>query len=57
MTLRPRNAMGMRDRRTQGAVIAALLPRLRTQYRAGQCIPGAGASFFSSLLGLEAPWK
>jgi hypothetical protein len=51
MTLRRRKVVGMRERRTQGARIAALLARLRTHYRAAQCVPAAEASFFGSLVG------
>ena len=42
--------MGMHERRTQGALIAALFVRLRTHCRAAQCLLAAEASFFSSLL-------
>jgi hypothetical protein len=51
MTPRRRSAMGECERRTQEALIAALFARPRTHYRAAQCVPGAGASFFSSLQG------
>ena len=50
MTPRRRNALGMCERRTQGARIAALFARLRTCYRAAQRVSAAGASLFSSLL-------
>ena len=42
--------MGMRERRTQEARIAALFARPRTYYRAAKCFPAAGVSLFSSLL-------
>jgi putative flippase GtrA len=41
--------MGMRERRTQGARIAALFARLRTHPRSAQRVPAAGVSRFSSL--------
>ena len=50
MTLRLQSAMGEREGRTQEALVAALRARPRTQYRAGQCVLGAKASLFSSLL-------
>ena len=37
MKTRRQDALGTRERRTQGVGIAALLPRLRTKYRAAQC--------------------
>jgi serine-type D-Ala-D-Ala carboxypeptidase (penicillin-binding protein 5/6) len=40
--------MGMRESRTQGALIAALFARVRTRYRAAQRFREAGTSFFSS---------
>ena len=51
MTFRRQSAMGTRERRTQGARIAALFARPRTCYPAAQSFLAAGASFFSSLLG------
>jgi hypothetical protein len=42
--------MGERETRTQEALVAALRARPRTPYRAGQCVLGAKASIFSSLL-------
>jgi hypothetical protein len=53
MTLRPQNAMATRERRTQGAQIAALFARPRTCYRAGKRVLGAVASFFNGLLALS----
>jgi hypothetical protein len=50
MTPRRPSVPGMHESRTQGAGIAALLPRRRTQYGAARCARVAGASFFSSLL-------
>ena len=50
MTPRRQGAMGECERRTQGALIAALFVRPRTYYRAAQCVLRAGVSFFSSLL-------
>ena len=50
MTPRRQSAMGECERRTQGALIAALFVRPRTYYRAAQCVLRAGVSFFSSLL-------
>ena len=55
MTPRRQSAMGMRERRTQGAQIAALFARPRTYYRAAQCTLEAAASFFNSLLAPEMP--
>jgi hypothetical protein len=49
MTLCRQSAMGECERRTQGALAAALRGRLRTLYRGGQCVLAAEASFFSSL--------
>jgi D-aminoacyl-tRNA deacylase len=48
--LRRKGAVGMRERRTQGARIAALFARLRTLYRAVQCCLGAAAWFSDRLL-------
>ena len=48
MTLRRWSALGMREGRTQGAVVAALRARLRTMYRAARCSPAAEVSFLSS---------
>ena len=53
MERRYQSAMGARERRTQEARIAALFARPRTCYRAAQCVLGAGALFFSSLLMLQ----
>jgi hypothetical protein len=50
MTFRRKDAMGMCERRTQGARIAALLARPRTCYHAAQCVLATEASFFSSVL-------
>jgi len=50
MTLRRQGAMGERETRTQGALVAALRARPRTLYRAVQCVLGAKASIFNSLL-------
>jgi len=52
MTLRCQNAMAQCERRTQEVRIAALFARPRTCYRAGECVLGAGASFFRCLLSL-----
>ena len=49
MTLRRQSAMGMRERRTQEARIAALFARPRTCYRAAQGALEAEASFLNSL--------
>jgi hypothetical protein len=51
MTPRSQGTIAARERRTQGAQIAALFARPRTCYRAGQRVLAAVASFFSSLLG------
>ena len=48
MTLRHRNALGMRKARTQGAGVAALRARLRTMHGATQRGPVAEVSFLSS---------
>src|SRR5665811_439617 len=50
MTLRRQGAMGERETRTQRALVAALRARPRTPYRAVQCVLGAKASIFNSLL-------
>jgi hypothetical protein len=50
MTLRRQGAMGERETRTQGALVAALRARPRTPYRAVQCVMVAKASIFNSLL-------
>ena len=44
--------MGECETRTQEALVAALRARPRTPYRAAQCVLGAKASLFSSLLRL-----
>ena len=49
MTLRRRDALGMRKARTQGAFVAALRARLRTRHGAAQCFPAAKASVLNSL--------
>jgi hypothetical protein len=49
MKPRLQGAMGTRERRTQGALIAALFVRPRTLYRAAQCDLGAAASFSDRL--------
>ena len=49
MAFRRQSAMGTRKTRTQEASIAALLARLRTKYRAAQCVLVAETPFFSSL--------
>ena len=50
MTLRLQGAMGASETRTQGALVAVLRVRPRTPYRAVQCVLGAKASIFNSLL-------
>ena len=55
MTLRLRAAMGERETRTQGALVAALRARLRTTHGAAQCAPAAEISFFNSLLRRPTP--
>ena len=50
MTLSRQGAMGERETRTRGAIVAALRSRPRTPYRAVQCVLGAKASIFNSLL-------
>ena len=51
MTLRLQGAMGTRETRTQGALVAALRARPRTPCRAGQCVLVAKASILNSLPG------
>ena len=46
--------MGKCETRTQEALVAALRGRPRTPYRAAQCVLGAKASLFSSLLERDA---
>jgi len=53
MALRLQSEMGECETRTQGALVAALRARPRTPYRAVQCVLGAKASLFSSLLDLN----
>jgi hypothetical protein len=48
MAFRSQGAMGTRKARTQGAAIAALLPRLRTTHRAAERVVAAGTPFLSS---------
>ena len=55
MTPRRWSAMGMREARTQEALLAALRVRPRTTPGAAQCSPAAEVSFFSSLQGEQAP--
>gem|GEM_PF-2304745 len=50
MTLRCQGAMGERETRTRGALVAALRARPRTPYRAVQCVLAAKASIFNSLI-------
>jgi uncharacterized membrane protein len=50
MALRRQDAIAACETRTQGARIAALFVRPRTQYRAGQRVLAAVVSLFSSLL-------
>jgi hypothetical protein len=50
MILHHQNLIGTRERRVEGARIAALFARPMTYYRAAQRVLAAGASFFSSLL-------
>ena len=52
MTLRRQGAMGERETRTRGALVAALRARPRTPYRAAQCVLATKASIFNSLLAL-----
>ena len=49
MTVRRQNAMGARERRMRGALIAALFARPRTSCRAAQCGLAAEASSSNSL--------
>jgi hypothetical protein len=59
MTPRRWSAMGMRETRTQEALVAAGCPlggvRPRTTHGAAQCSPAAEVSFFSSLQGEQWP--
>jgi hypothetical protein len=50
MMLRHRGALGMREARTQGAVVAALRARPRTTHGAVQGGPAAEVSLPSSLV-------
>jgi hypothetical protein len=49
MVFRCQGVVGTRETRTQGASIAALLARLRTRYRAAQCVLEAETPFFGGL--------
>lgn len=50
MTLRRRGALGAREARTQGVLVAALRARTRTTHGAAHCGPTAEVSFLGSLL-------
>jgi hypothetical protein len=54
MTPRRRSALGMREARTQEALVAALRVRPRTAHRAAQCSRVAEVSSFSRLV--EHQW-
>ena len=50
MTPRRGSALGMREARTQEALVAALRVRPRTTHGAARCGPAAEVSFYSSLI-------
>jgi hypothetical protein len=54
MTPRRQSAMSASETRTQGARVAALRVRVRTKYRAAQCVLEAVASLLGGLLALHA---